>query len=1043
MRFKDTKALSPAATYFQKHGVYTQYIEGTKDWKLFWQEERRRCLEGYEANGIRITGYHYFYLNYFRIDRAVEYMHNGRKVKRREFDFPDFYDYDYDFFWTVEIARFGISEEKYEKLNLGIDIHPKDLGGEKQLIVFKARRKGYSYKCASMLTRNYYHLKRSKNFVFAYDKKYLEGDGIYQKFLDGMSFMDQYTPFAQPRLIDRPAQMLMKSGYTIVEDGIESVKGFQSIVQGISLKDNPDGARGRAGELVLFEEMGKFPGLKKAWDITHHTVKEGADALGIMIAFGTGGCLTAGNKVWNNKGELVNIEDLNAEDGIIGYDQKSKKISKESISYWQEPKYKDCVKLTTNTRRTIECSLDHPIFTVEYTDSKKDNIFSFKEAGEFKMGEKIAIADTVDIFGSKKMWNPYLIGLLIGDGSYGYNQTVTLSNADQNIKDYVFSKFDCYSNLQRQTKDGRLYEEITIKYIRDELGELGIKDQTKLNKTLPKNVHQYCKKDLAALISGFYDADGYVNIRKNKTRNTWMAEITLSSMSESLLNEVRFVLQKFGIHGKMRERLPRKNKKGRIKDKNPWYEFIIADKRSLIRFADNMNLKCKTKKERLEKIKKEFKNVSVHSNDKGVRLEKIINIEYTGKQRVYNLTADNTNTYLGNGIVTHNTEGADFAGAEELFYKPKENDCIRINNQWDDGADGTWAGFFVPVYANLRGFMDKHGNSLVEEAKEFEKKHRQSKKSTGTSDTYAQHIAELPFMPREAILTFDLNIFPTQEIAAHKNAIMADKRYNNGTAGYLYQDSEGKVKFKMDEEAKPVYKFPHGKQDDVKGAVVIYEAPVRINGKVPKDLYIVCHDPFAQDTTTTGISLGATYVIKRTNDFSHTYNECIVASYVGRPKSQDEYNRNLFMLAEYYGAKIGFENDRGDVIGFAKRFNKLEYLEEQFTFLDKKQLQGKTQRPFGMNMTKARKEQGEIYIRDWLLSPIQKFDDGREVLVLHTILDPALLDELLKFNKDGNFDRVMSIMIGMYHLKEKYNKKVKEIREMPHKEFFDRLYQTT
>ncbi len=678
MRFKDTEALSPAAAYFQEHGVYTQYVEGTKDWKLFWKEERRRCLEGYEANGIHITGYHYFYLNYFRIDRAVEYTHNGRKVKRREFDFPDFYDSDYDFFWTVEIARFGLSEEKYEKLNLGVDIHPKDLQGEKQLTVLKARRKGYSYKCASMLTRNYYHLKRSKNFVFAYDKKYLEGDGIYQKYLDGMSFMDQYTPFAQPRLIDRPAQMLMKSGYTIVEDGIESVKGFQSIVQGISLKDNPDGARGRAGELILFEEMGKFPGLKKAWDITHHTVKEGADALGIMIAFGTGG-----------------------------------------------------------------------------------------------------------------------------------------------------------------------------------------------------------------------------------------------------------------------------------------------------------------------------------------------------------------------------TEGADFAGAEELFYKPKENDCVRINNQWDDGADGTWAGFFVPVYANLRGFMDEHGNSLIEEAKEFEKKHRHSKKSTGTSDTYAQHIAELPFMPREAILTFDLNIFPTQEIAAHKNAIMADKRYNNGTAGYLYQDSEGKVKFKMDEDAKPVWKFPHGKQDDVRGATVIYEAPVRINGKVPKDLYILCHDPFAQDTTTTGISLGATYVIKRTNDFSHTYNECIVASYVGRPKSQDEYNRNLFMLAEYYGAKIGFENDRGDVIGFAKRFKKLEYLEEQFTFLDKKQLQGKTQRPFGMNMTKARKEQGEIYIRDWLLSPIQKFDDGREVLVLHTILDPALLDELLKFNKDGNFDRVMSIMIGMYHLKEKYNKKVKEIREMPHNEFFDRLYQTT
>ena len=675
MRFKDTDALSPASNYFQEHGVYTKLVEGTKDWVRFWEEERRRCLEGYEVNGIRITGYHYFYLNYFRIDRAVEYEHNGRKVKRREYDFPDFYDGDYDFFWTVEIARFGISEEEYDELELNIDIHEEDLRGEKQLTVLKARRKGYSYKTASMLARNYFHLKRSKNFVFAHDKKYLEGDGIYQKFLDGMSFVDQNTPFAQPRLIDRPAQMLMKSGYTIVEDGIESEKGFQSMVQGVSLKDNPDGARGRAGELILFEEMGKFPGLKKAWDITHHTVKEGSDSLGIMIAFGTGG-----------------------------------------------------------------------------------------------------------------------------------------------------------------------------------------------------------------------------------------------------------------------------------------------------------------------------------------------------------------------------TEGADFAGAEKLYYSPEENDCIRINNKWDDGADGTWAGFFVPVYQNLRGFMDKHGNSLKEKAIEYEKKNREIKKSSGTSDTYSQHVAELPFMPREAILTFDLNIFPTQEIAAQKNAVISEKKYNSGVPGHMYQDAEGKVKFKMDADANPVYKFPHGKQDDVEGCTVIYEAPVRINGKVPKDLYVICHDPFAQDTTTTGISLGSAYVLKRTNDFSHTYNECIVASYGGRPGSQDEYNRNLFMLAEYYGAKIGFENDRGDVIGFAKRFKKLQYLEEQFSFLDKKELQGNTRRPYGMNMTKARKEQGEIYIRDWLLTPVQKFDDGKEILVLHTITDPALLEELLKFNKDGNFDRVMSIMIGMYHLKEKFNKKVKEVREVPHKEWFDRQY---
>jgi len=205
-------------------------------------------------------------------------------------------------------------------------------------------------------------------------------------------------------------------------------------------------------------------------------------------------------------------------------------------------------------------------------------------------------------------------------------------------------------------------------------------------------------------------------------------------------------------------------------------------------------------------------------------------------------------------------------------------------------------------------------------------------------------------------------------------------------------------------------------------------------------MYIACHDPFAQDTTTTGISLGATYIIKRTNKYSQTMNECIVASYVGRPKSQDEYNRNMFMLAEYYNAKIGFENDRGDVIGFARRYKKLHMLEEQFSFLDKKELQGNTKRSYGMNMTKARKEQGEIYIRDWLLTVLEKYEDGGEKLILNSIVDPALLEELLKFNKDGNFDRVMAIMIGMYHLKEKFNKQVRAIKKNRHEEFFTRVY---
>ena len=677
-RFKDTEKFSPAATHFREHDVYTKATPETKAWYDFWDEEKRRCKEGYEVDGMKITGYHYHYLNYFPIDRSVEVTEGGKTFKKRKYDFPDFYDSDYDFFWLVDIARKGITKEEYEDLNLDITIRESDLGGERQMTVLKARRKGYSYKCASMLCRNYFHLRRSKNFVFAHDKKYLEGDGIYQKAIDGMAFIDSNTAWAQPRLTDREAQMIIKSGYKVNEGGKDIPQGFQSLVQGISLKDNPDGARGKAGELVLFEEMGKFPGLKKAWDITHHTVKEGKDALGLMIAFGTGG-----------------------------------------------------------------------------------------------------------------------------------------------------------------------------------------------------------------------------------------------------------------------------------------------------------------------------------------------------------------------------TEGADFAGAEELFYEPEENDCLRINNKWDDGADGTDCGFFVPIYKNLRGFIDEHGNSLVEDAIEYEKGQRDKKKKSKASNTYSQYVAETPFMPREAIMTFDTNLFPSQQIAEQKNRVLAHKKYKMGTPGYFVRDSENDVKFKYDIDRKPIFKFPHSKEDDTRGCPVIYESPTRVNGEIPNDLYIICHDPYAQDTTAenASFSLGSAYVIKRVNNFSPTYNNCIVASYVGRPETQDEYNRQLFMLAEYYNAKIGFENDRGDVIGYARRNKKLHYLQPEFKFMDKKELQGNTRRSYGMNMTKARKEQAEIYLRDWLLDIVSKnADEEDSTLILNTIVDPALLEELIKFNKDGNFDRVMSLFIGMYHLKEKYNQQVEAVQQNKHEEFFNRLY---
>ena len=647
MILKNTDRVREAALHFLEFGYYTQSLPGTKDYYDFWDEEKKKCLYGYKvdegtAAELHVTGFHYFYLNYCPIDRAIdEVMPDGSTQARRERTFPAFYDGDYEYFHEIDIAR----------------------AKNKHMIVLKARRKGYSYKAGSMLARNYFFVKNSKNFVFAGQKEYLIGDGLLSKAWEFLSFIDDHTAWAQPRLRDR--EMSKMSGYKKKVNGVDIEMGMKSQIIGVSLKDAPDKVRGKAGELVFFEEAGSFPGLLKAWEVTMPTMRQGSKTLGMMVAFGTGG-----------------------------------------------------------------------------------------------------------------------------------------------------------------------------------------------------------------------------------------------------------------------------------------------------------------------------------------------------------------------------TEGADFEAMEEIFYNPEAYDCMDYDNIWDEGSLGTKCGYFIPIYKNLDGFIDNQGNSMKDDAIEYEDQMRNKKKGAADAKSLDQYIAEHPFSPQEATLQVTANLFDVASLQEQYNMVKAKNLTSIGTIGDLYHDTKGNVKFKINGDLRQITKYPHRKDDDTTGGVVIYEAPYKNAAQhIPLNMYIICHDPYGQSQAADSSSLGAAYVIKRVNNISSP-DDIIVASYVGRPNSSDDFNRNLFLLSDYYGCKIGFENDRGEVIPYAKRFRKMHRLQEEFEMLDKKELQSKNvKRQYGMHMTEQRKKQGEIYIRDWLNTPRSTDVDGKKTLNLHKIYDLAFLTELIKFNHKGNFDRVMAFMIGMYHTRELYNAEVKDVLE--------------
>ena len=272
-RIYNSIKFSPAAEFFKKHKCYTLAPRGTTDYNTYWEQETDRCLNGYVApDGDYITGYYYFYLNYSPIMKLEEVKYtdrNGNIRTRREriLDFPRFWDYDYYYYNAIEEAE--------------------DQG--KHMSVIKSRQRGYSFKGASMLVRNYELIPGSKNFAVASEQKFLIGDGLLTKAWQIMDFIDKNTAWAKQRLVS--TRMERVAGYKVTDEfGKQTEQGYMSSISGITLKNDPERIRGTRGKLVLWEEGGKFPGLLDAWRIEQPSVEtDDGVAFGLMVAYGTGG----------------------------------------------------------------------------------------------------------------------------------------------------------------------------------------------------------------------------------------------------------------------------------------------------------------------------------------------------------------------------------------------------------------------------------------------------------------------------------------------------------------------------------------------------------------------------------------------------------------------------------------------------------------------------------------------------------------------------------------------------------------------------------
>ena len=260
------------ALHFMKHGCYTFLRPNSNpnsEYRKFWDEEIRRCREGYvrESDGEWVTGFLYWFLNYcpMMVNKVIP---GTRKAIRVE-SFPFFFEGIYWRFHYLHQAR--------------------EAG--KHAIELAKRGCAKSYSLASIMSHNLIlgestEVKRRVITVLtAYQKEYLSDskDGTLSKFKPGINFSFKNTPFPRLMLKNSPNEMAWQMGYKD-EFGIES--GSLNQVLAVSAKDDSEKLRGKRG-WILFEEMGSFKGLLSLYDITRKSVEDGDYTFATMYLVGT------------------------------------------------------------------------------------------------------------------------------------------------------------------------------------------------------------------------------------------------------------------------------------------------------------------------------------------------------------------------------------------------------------------------------------------------------------------------------------------------------------------------------------------------------------------------------------------------------------------------------------------------------------------------------------------------------------------------------------------------------------------------------------
>jgi hypothetical protein len=303
--------------------------------------------------------------------------------------------------------------------------------------------------------------------------------------------------------------------------------------------------------------------------------------------------------------------------------------------------------------------------------------------------------------------------------------------------------------------------------------------------------------------------------------------------------------------------------------------------------------------------------------------------------------------------------------------------------------------------------------SNEDKAKEITTNNLERLKKAGDRIAYLKEKMYYPLEVDDIFLNEDTNIFDIEAAKRQKTRILQNDR--TGTPVILYAD-EDKIGHNFTDK-QPITNFPL-KNSDLKDApIVIYEFPVE---NPPYGLYVAGVDPYRQGQSAYSSSLGAVYVYKRMHDITgEKYQDMFVASYVARPDKKETWEEQARLLIKYYNARTLCENDDISFIEYMKAKGDAHYLEKQPQWLHEVVPNTTVKREYGIHRSSQKiidylHNCLKKYLEETLLS--EKDDEGniiKQITGVNKIFDPVLLEEVIQYNDQGNFDRIVAAELAI------------------------------